>query len=113
MRDQVKPLEPYIERVDGGKLTRREALALRLAGSLGDQPYRLADALMEELRSEFSDAEIVEMIFACALFSWGNIIGIACHLDTTAESPYGSGLDYVEGKRRKQMHRDQPGGAPG
>ncbi len=107
MRDRVRTLEPYIQSIDEQKLSRREALALKLAGSLADAPYRLSDELFAEVRSAFTPAEIVEMIFSCAVFSWGNILGIALHLDTAPDSPYGAGLDYVEGKRRKNARDGQ------
>jgi alkylhydroperoxidase family enzyme len=107
VRDRVHPLEPYIQSIDEQKLSRREALALKLAGSLADAPYRLSDDLFAEVRTEFTPAEIVEMIFSCAIFSWGNIVGIGLHLDTAPDSPYGAGLDYVEGKRRKAGRDEQ------
>ena len=101
VRDQVKPLESYIEPLVEKKFSRRELLALRLAGSLADRPYRLTDELMTELRTEFTEAEIVEMTFCCALFSWGNIFGIGLHIDTAPDSPYGAGLDYAQAGRHK------------
>ena len=79
---------------------------MRLAGSLADRPFRVTDDLMAELRSEFTEAEIVEMVFCCALFSWGNIFGIGLQIDTAPESPYGSGLDYAEAERRKREGQD-------
>ena len=101
VRDQVEPKESAILNQDETKLTRREAMALRLARSLADHPFNLTDELMTEAQSEFTDAEIVEIVFACAMFSWGNILGIAFHIDTNPDSPYGSGLDYDAAKRRK------------
>lgn len=109
MRDQVAPKEPYIETIDEAGLSQREVLALRLAGSLADKPYRLSDELVRHLRTEFTDAEIVEMVFACALFSWGNIVGIGLRVDTAPEGPYGAGRDYEEGARRKHERDSGPG----
>lgn len=103
VRDQVSQLESRIsvEKLDESGLTRREALALRLARSLADNPFRLTEAQIAELRTEFDDDEIVEMIFACAIFSWGNIVGIATRVDTAADSSYGAGRTYAEGYARK------------
>jgi len=103
VRDEVRKRESSIsvERLDESKLTRREALALRLARSLADNPFRVTDEQIAELKTEFADDEIIEMIFACAIFSWGNIIGIATRVDTNADSPYGDGRTYAEGYARK------------
>ena len=106
MRDQVEPLEADIHDHNSKKLSRRESLAMQVAGSLADRPFRLTDDLMSELRSEFSESEIVEMVFCCGLFSWGNIFGIGLHTDTFADSPYGSGLDYTEAERHKRENQD-------
>jgi hypothetical protein len=48
------------------------------------------------------------MIFCCAIFSWGNIIGIATRVDTDPDGPYASGLTYAEGHERK-MSKPQAG----
>ncbi len=109
VRDLVKPKERAILVGDESALSRREALALRLAGSLADQPFRLTDGLVEELRTEFTEAEIAEMVFACALFSWGNILGIGLRIDTDVDGPYGSGRDYEAARRRKKTRSGECG----
>lgn len=44
--------------------------------------------MMAELREEYDDGEVVEMIFASAIFSWGNILGIATRVDFDDDGPY-------------------------
>lgn len=109
MRDQTKGKDDAIsfDKLDKSKLTRREGLAIGLARSLADNPFRVTDAQLDELRTEFSNEEIVEMIFACAIFSWGNIVGIATRVDTDPSSQYGSGCTFEEGYRRKVTNRKQ------
>ena len=51
-----------------GPFTRREKLALRLAETIARDPNGLAPELAEALRSEFTDAQIVELGFATAMF---------------------------------------------
>jgi alkylhydroperoxidase family enzyme len=105
VRDQVVPKVPYLVPLQEEHFTRREALAIQLAGSLANMPWRLSDELFSELRAEFRQEEIVEMIFSCAIYSWGNIIGIAAQLDTAGDSRYGSGLDLdgtLDAARKRQ-----------
>ena len=108
VRDEVRPLESAIsvEKLDETMLSRREALAVRLARCLADSPFRVTDEQIKELKTEFSDSEIIEIIFSCAIFSWGNIVGIATRVDTASNGPYGSGLTYSEGEKRKLRQRD-------
>ena len=80
-------------------------LALGLAHRLADAPFRLTDDYLAELRTQFSDAEIVEMIFACALFSWGNIVGIAVRVTCAEHSQY-SELDWDAQMHRKTRTQD-------
>src|ERR671910_1995555 len=79
VRDQTVRFEGAIavSGTDESRFSRKEALAIRLARALADRPFRLNSDLLTELRTEYRDDEIIEMIFCCAIFSWGNIIGIA------------------------------------
>jgi alkylhydroperoxidase family enzyme len=110
VRDQTVGFEGAIaiSGTDESRFNRREALAIRLARALADRPFRLDDDLLMALRTEYQDAEIIEMIFCCAIFSWGNIIGIATRVDTDPDGPYASGLTYAEGHERK-MSKPQAG----
>jgi hypothetical protein len=106
VRDQTAKYEGAIRvtGTDESRFSRKEALAIRLARALADMPFRLDETLLRELRTEYNDSEIIEMIFCCAIFSWGNIIGIATRVDTDADGPYRSGLTYAEGQHRKMAN---------
>jgi hypothetical protein len=110
VRDQTVRFEGAIavSGTDESRFNRKEVLAIRLARALADRPFRLNSDLLTELRTEYRDDEIIEMIFCCAIFSWGNIIGIATRVDTESDGPYGSGLTYAEGYDRK-MSKQQGG----
>ena len=103
VRDQTIGFEGAIavSGTDESRFNRKEVLAIRLARALADRPFRLNSDLLTALREEYQDAEIIEMIFCCAIFSWGNIIGIATRVDTEPDGPYRSGLTYAEGYDRK------------
>jgi hypothetical protein len=42
-------------------------------------------------------------MFTCAIFSWGNILGIATRVDTNADGPYGDRRTYAAGYARKVL----------
>lgn len=101
MRDQTAPLEEAVRTLDEDKFnSRREYLAVKLAASLADRPFRVTDEQIKELRTEFDEAEIVEMMFCCAIFSWGNIVGIGLRVDLNDHSHYPA-LDWAAGEREK------------
>ena len=58
------------------------------------RPHTVTDAFFESLRGQFSDDEIVEMVFACGIFNWGNKINITMNLDSSEESEYATGVEY-------------------
>lgn len=107
MRDQTKPLEEAITSLDPALFNnRREYLAVKLAAALADCPFRLTGEQVEELKEEFAEEEILEMVFACATFSWGNIVGIALRVQTDPSSGYDP-VDWEAAARTKQaMLRD-------
>lgn len=109
MRDHWAKVEGAItwDGVDDTRLTRQEYLAVKLARHLADNPWRVNEELLTELRTEYDDAEIIEMIFSCAIFSWGNIIGISTRVDVDVSSEYQPGLTYEEGERRARAKRTQ------
>ena len=59
----------------------------------GDPNY-IPDAFYDELKVEFSQEEIVELIFARSVFNFGNKFNITMRLDATEESKYPTGLTY-------------------
>lgn len=78
----------------GGSLNAREAMAISLAERIALDPHTVTDAFFESLKSEFSEDEIVEMVFACGIFNWGNKFNITMNLDSAEESEYSTGMEY-------------------
>ncbi len=80
--------------VDEKVLSRREYLAVRLAEYVAGDPNYIPESFYQDLKGEFRDEEIVELVFACAVFNFGNKFNITMRLDTTAESDYAKGMTY-------------------
>jgi alkylhydroperoxidase family enzyme len=78
----------------GDDLTDREALGVSLAERIALDPHTVTDDFFEELRQHFTDDEIVEMVFACGIFNWGNKFNITMNLDAEPESEYETGMEY-------------------
>ncbi|MDH3476516.1 MAG: hypothetical protein OEM59_22785 [Rhodospirillales bacterium] len=95
VRDEVGPKEGAVfGEIDESALTRREYLGVRLAEYMAGDPNYIPDPFYDELKAEFSEEEIVELIFACSVFNFGNKFNIAMRLDATEESKYPTGLKY-------------------
>ncbi len=97
VRDAVAPKEQAIhghQPQPGGALTPREALAVQLAERIALDPHTVDDAFWVRLTEHFSDDEIVELVFACGIFNWGNKFNITLHMDTEEKSPYRKKLTY-------------------
>lgn len=96
VRDAVAPKEDAVfgAEIDTDVLNRREALAVRVADELSRDPQQMTDEFFEELRAEFDEATIIELLLFAALEVGLDRFCIALRLDTTEESPYPSGLDY-------------------
>lgn len=96
MRSQVQPNE---EAVLSGKyyeaLSLREALAVELAERMAMDPHSITDEFWTKLKGEFSDQEIVELVFSCGIFNWGNKFNITMRLDTDGEE-YPAGMEYKD-----------------
>lgn len=80
----------------GESLTVREALAVQLAERMALDPHTVDDAFFARLSAEFSDDEIVELVFAASIFNWGNKFNITMHMDADEASPYEKGMAYRE-----------------
>ena len=78
----------------GDVLDEREALAVSLAERIALDPHTVTDTFFEELRGTFTEEEIVEMVFACSIFNWGNKFNITMNLDSSPESEYPTNLGY-------------------
>ena len=78
----------------GNALNDREALGISLAERIALDPHTVTDEFFAKLREHFSDDEIVEMVFACGIFNWGNKFNITMNLDTEEESEYEGEMEY-------------------
>jgi alkylhydroperoxidase family enzyme len=95
VRDQVAVKEGAVfGDVDQNALSRREYLGVRLAEYMAGDPNYIPDSFYEELKAEFTEEEIVELVFGCSIFNFGNKFNITMRLDATAESKYPSGMTY-------------------
>lgn len=94
--EEVAPKEDAMfgEEIDTDPLTRREALAVRLADEMSKEPRRTTEAFFDELRVEFTDEVLIELLLFAALEVGLDRFCIALRLDTTADSPYPTGLEY-------------------
>ena len=58
-------------------LTRREKLALKLAEKMGIEHQAIDDEFMTLLRSEFSEAQIVELSIVISIcIGWGRLLSV-------------------------------------
>ncbi len=99
MRDAVSPKEQELHKHQpeaGEVLNQREAVAVQLAERIALDPHTVDEAFFSKLKQHFSDDEIVELVFACGIFNWGNKFNITMHLDSDETSEYAKGLSYRE-----------------
>ncbi len=95
IRDQVGPKEGAVfGEIKQGALSRREYLGVKLAEYMAGDPNYIPDTFYKDLKAEFTEEEIVELIFACSIFNFGNKFNITTRLDTTDESKYPKGMIY-------------------
>lgn len=97
MRDVVGPKEKEVHKHQpeaGEVLNEREAVAVQLAERIALDPHTVDDAFFAKTKRQFSDDEIVELVFACGIFNWGNKFNITMHLDSDEASEYAKGLSY-------------------
>jgi alkylhydroperoxidase family enzyme len=104
VQDEVAPKEAAVldDEIDDTALDHREVLAVRLGEFLSTDPHRITDAFFEDLQSEFSTEALVELLLFCSLEVGLDRFTIALTLDTTAESPYPTGLEYPFSTRDQQ-----------
>jgi len=76
------------------ELNEREALGVSLAERMALDPHTVTDEFFESLKSAFTEDEIVEMVYACSIFNWGNKFNITMKLDSSTESEYPTGMEY-------------------
>lgn len=77
---------------ENGPFTRPEKLALRLAETIAHDPNGLSAELAGALHEEFTDAQIVELAFATAMFFGAGRMVAAMGLTLAAErEPHAGG----------------------
>jgi len=96
VREDVAPKEEAVlgDEIDETALTHREFLAVELAEALATNPHGLTDSFFADLRTEFSTESLVELLLFCSLEVGLDRFTIGLTLDTTAGSPYPTGLEY-------------------
>lgn len=95
VRDAVAPKEDAVfGEIDADALRREEYLAVRLAEQLSADPHRITDDLFADLREEYTESEVVELLLFASLEVGLDRFCIALELDTTEESSYPSDLEY-------------------
>ncbi len=88
-------IEHFTQRLDSGQLTHREALAIQLVDRMVADPHTVDDSFFAQLKEVFSDEELVELVFATALFIWGNHFNITMRVDADPASPWPKDLPYA------------------
>jgi len=78
----------------GDELNEREVLAVSLAERIALDPHTVTDEFFASLKEHFAEDEIVEMVYACGIFNWGNKFNITMNMDATEESTYETGMEY-------------------
>ena len=78
----------------GDSLNDREALGISLAERMALDPHTVTDEFFAKLKQHFSEDEIVEMVFACGIFNWGNKFNITMNMDSSDDSDYQSDMQY-------------------
>ena len=73
-------------------------MAICLAERIALDPHTVTDEFFAELQGVFSDDEIVEMVFSCGIFNWGNKFNITMHMDADEASEYEGDMGYREEK---------------
>lgn len=94
--NKAEALAALAHTVDEAKLSRREALAIELIDRMVADPHTVDDKFFQQLKASFSEDELVELVFAAALFIWGNHFNITMRVDTDPESAYPHNLAYAE-----------------
>jgi len=78
----------------GDNLTSREAAAVSLAERIALDPHTVTDEFFASLKADFTEDEIVELVFACGIFNWGNKFNITMQLDSSPDSEYPTDMPY-------------------
>lgn len=85
----------HVGPIQTDKLTAREAVAVRLVDRLVTDPHSVDDAFYAELRAQFSEEEIIELVVASALFTLAGTFNTAVRIDTDRGGAYAGTLHYA------------------
>ena len=69
-------------------------MAVQLAEYIAGDPNYIPNGFFERLASVYNEEEIIELVFACSIFNWGNKFDITMQLDASDESAYTKGMVY-------------------
>lgn len=95
LRDDVAPKEDAVfGEIDASALPRAEYLAIKFAEYIAGDPNYIPDEFYDELKTEYSEDEIMELAFICSIFNFGNKFNITMRLDTAEESAYPKNMAY-------------------
>lgn len=73
--DEVEPLEDEVlGEFSPEKLTEREALAVKFAEKMGGDPHQISDEFYDKLKEEFSEDEIVELVYTECVYKMGHCL---------------------------------------
>ena len=78
----------------GEVLNEREALAVSFAERIALDPHTGTDEFFGKLKNLFNEEEIVEMVFACGIFNWGNKFNITMKMNSDGSSEYDKDMQY-------------------
>lgn len=95
VRDEIADKEDHVfGTIDEGGLTRREYLAVRLAQQLSEDPHRITEEHFVELRDEYAESEVIELLLFGSLEVGLDRFCIALELQTTGDGPYPDDISY-------------------
>ncbi len=96
VKDEVEPKEDAVfsNQIDASQLTRREELAVHVADYMSGDPQEISDEFFVELKEEYSDETIIELLLFAGIEVGLDRFCIALQLDTTEQSPYPTELEY-------------------
>lgn len=95
VRDEVdEKKDAVFEEISADELTPRERLAVEFAEKMAVDPHRITDEFFEELREEFTEPEIVELILTECFYKMGHLIANTTKAGTREEAPYPGNLEY-------------------
>lgn len=94
-REVIKDKEAaFFGKVDFDSLPLNEALAVQLAEYIAGDPNYIPDGFFERLATVYTEEEVIELVFACSIFNWGNKFNITMQIDGSDESSYTKGMVY-------------------